>query len=51
MKAAFYDDVLTIQAAVTQVLKNIPKREFKKSIDKLVERSKRCIELNESNFE
>ena len=25
MKGAFYDDVPTIQAAVTQVLKNIPK--------------------------
>ena len=43
MKGAFYDDVPTIQAAVTQVLKNIPKVEFKKSVDKLVDRSKRCI--------
>ena len=33
MKGAFYDDVPTIQAAVTQVLKNIPKTEFKKSMD------------------
>ena len=31
MEGAYYDDVLTIQAAVTQVLKNIPKSEFKKS--------------------
>ena len=30
MQGAFYDDVPTIQAAVTQVLKNIPKTEFKK---------------------
>ena len=50
MKKAFYDDVPTIQAAVTQVLKNIPKTEFKKSMDKLVDRSKRCIELNGSYF-
>ena len=28
MKGAFYDDVPIIQAAVTQVLKNIPKTEF-----------------------
>ena len=33
MKEAFYNDVPTIQAAVTQVLKNIPKTEFKKSMD------------------
>ena len=32
MKGAFYDDVPTIQEAVTQVLKNIPKTEFKESI-------------------
>ena len=44
MKGAFYDDVPTIQVAVTQVLKNIPKTEFKKSMDKLVDRSKRCID-------
>ena len=41
----------TIQAAVTQVLKSIPKTKFKKSMDKLVDRSKRCIQLNESYFE
>ena len=51
MKGDFYDDVPTIQAAIKQVLKNIPKTEFKKSIDKLVDRSKRCIELNGSYFE
>ena len=51
MKGAFYDEVSTIQAAVNQVLKNIPKPEFKKSMDKLVDRSKRCIELNGSYFE
>ena len=51
MKAAFYDDVPTIQAAVTQVLKNIPKTEFKESMDKLVDHSKRCIELNRSYSE
>ena len=50
MKGAFYDDVPTIQAAVTQVLTNIPKTEFKKSMDILVDRSKR-IELNGSYFE
>ena len=46
MKGASHDNVPTIQAAVTQMLKNIPKTEFKKSVDKLVDRSKRCIELN-----
>ena len=51
MKGSFYDDVPTIQAAVTQALKNIPKTVFKKSMDKLVGRSKRCIELNGSYFE
>ena len=44
MKGSFYDDVPTIQASVTQVLKNIPKTEFKKSMDKLVDRSKHYIE-------
>ena len=51
MKGAFYDDVPTIQSAVTQVLKNIPKTEFKKSMDKLVDRSKRCIESYGAYFE
>ena len=51
MKGGFYDDVPTIQAAVTQVLKNIVKTEFKQSTAKLVDRSKRCIELNGSYFE
>ena len=46
MKGAFYDDFPTIQSAVTQVLKNIPKTEIKKSMDKLVDRSKRCFESN-----
>ena len=50
IKGAFYDDVPTIQSAVTQVLKNIPKTEFKKSIDKLDDRSKRCIESNGTYF-
>ena len=51
MKVAFYDDVSTIQTAVTQVLKKIPKTEFKKFVDKLVDRSERCIELNGFYFE
>ena len=51
MEGAFYDDVPSTQSAVTQVLKNIPKPEFKQSMDKLVDRSKRCIELNGSYFE
>ena len=51
MKGAFYEHVPTIQAAVTQVLKNIPKTKFKKSMDKLVDRYKRCIELNGSYLE
>ena len=29
MKGAYYDDVPTIQAAVTKVLKNIPKQSLK----------------------
>lgn len=32
MKLAFYDDVLTIQAVVTQVVKNIPLEDRKESI-------------------
>ena len=51
IKGDFYDGFPTIQAAVIQLLKNIPKPEFKKSMDKLVNRSKRCIELNGSYFE
>ena len=51
MKGAFYDDVPTIQSAVTQMLKNIPQTKFKKSMDKLVDRSKRCIESNRTYFE
>ena len=51
MKEAFYDDVPTTQSAVTQVLKNIPKTEFKKSMDKLVNRFKRCIQSNGNYFE
>ena len=51
MKGAFYEDVPTIQSAVTQVLKSIPKTEFKKSMDKLFDRSKRCKESNGTYFE
>ena len=50
-KGALYNDVPTIQAAVTQGLMNISKAEFKKSVEKLVDRFKHCIELNESYFE
>ena len=50
MKGAFYDDVPIMQAAVTQMLKNIPKTECKKSMDKLGDRSKRCIEPNGTYF-
>ena len=51
VKGAFYLDVPTIQSAVRQVLKNIPKIEFKKSMDKLDDRSKRCVESNGTFFE
>ena len=51
MIGAFYDDIPTIQSAVTQVLKNVPKTEFKKSMDKFVDLSKRCIEFNGTHFE
>ena len=50
-KGAFYDEVPTTQSAVTQMLKNIPKTEFKMSMDKLVDRPKRCIESNGTYFE
>ena len=50
MKGTFDDDVPIIQAAVTQVLKNIPITKFKKSMEKLIDRSKRCIKLNGSYF-
>ena len=45
IKGAFYDDVPTIQSAVTQVLENIQKPEFKKSMHELVARSKRELSL------
>ena len=51
MKGAFYDDIRAIQAAATEVLKNIPINEIKKSIHVLVDRSKRCIESNGTYFE
>ena len=51
MKGAFYDDFSAIQAAVTEVLKNIPINDIKKSIHALVDRSKRCIESNGTYFE
>ena len=51
MKGAFYDDILAIQAAVTEVLKNIPINDIKKSMHALVDRSKRCIESNGTYFE
>ena len=51
MKGAFYDDIPTIQAAVTEVLKNIPINHIKKSMHALVDRSKRCIESNGTYFE
>ena len=36
MKGAFYYDFPTNQAAVTQMLKNIPKTDFKKSMAHLL---------------
>ena len=50
MKGAFYDDIPDIRAAVTQVLKNIPLDDMQGSIHKLVDRFKRCIELNGDYF-
>ena len=51
MKGAFYDDIPAIQAAVTEVLKNIPINDIKKSMHALVDRSKCCIESNGTCFE
>ena len=51
MKGAFYVDIPAIQAAVTEVLKNIPINDIKKSMHALVDRSKRCIESNGTYFE
>ena len=51
MKGGFYDDIPAIQAAVTEVLKNIPINDIKKSMHALVARSKRCIESNGTYFE
>ena len=50
MKGAFYGDILVIQAAVTEVLKNIPINDMKKSMHALVDLSKRCIESNGTYF-
>ena len=51
IKGAFYDDTPAIQAAVTEVLKNIPINDIKKCMHALVDRSKRYIESNETYFE
>ena len=51
IEGAFYDDIPAIQAAVTEVLKNIPINDIKKSVHALVDRSKRCIESNGFYFE
>jgi transposase len=51
MKGAFYDDIPAIQGAVTQVLKNIPEFDIKKSMHALVDRAKRCIDSNGTYFE
>lgn len=51
MKGAFYDDIPTIQAAVTGLLKDVPINDLKKSMHALVDRSKRCIESNGTYFE
>ena len=51
MKGAFNDDIQAIQAAVTEVLKNIRIIDIKKSMHALVDRSKRCIEYNGTYFE
>ena len=45
MKGAFYDDIPNIQAAVTEMLKNTPINDIKKSMHALVDRSKRCIKV------
>lgn len=51
MKAAFYNDIAAIQAAVTEVLKNIQTNDTKKSMHTLVNCSKRCIESMGTYFE
>lgn len=51
MKGSFHEDVAAIQASVTQVLKDIPKDEFKKSMLALVNRARRCIDCNGTYFE
>ena len=51
MKGAFYDDIPAIQVTVTEVLKNIPINDIKKSMHALVDRSKRYIESNGTYFE
>ena len=51
IKGAFYDDIPAIQAAVTEVLKNIPINDIKKSMHALVDRSKHCIKSNGTYFE
>ena len=51
MTGGFYDDIPAIQAAVTEVLKNIPINDIKKSMHALVDCSKHCIESNGTYFE
>lgn len=51
MKGVFYDDVPAIQAAVTQVLKNIPLNDLAKSMHALADRARCCIESHGTYFE
>ena len=51
IKEAFYDVIPAIQPVITEVLKNIPINDIKKSMHALVDRSKHCIESNGTYFE
>lgn len=51
MKETFYEYIPTIQAAATQLSKNIPINGMKEINLKLTDRSKQCVESNGDNFE
>ncbi|KOC70428.1 hypothetical protein WH47_08086 [Habropoda laboriosa] len=51
MKETRYDDMSTIQAAVTRAFKANSKADFQKSVDPLIDRVQYCIDTEGTYFE
>ena len=51
MKGVFYDDVLAIQATITQMIKSIPINNLKKSMHALSDRARCYNECRKTYFE